>query len=39
MTSEDKPECYKKPIQYDTDTCEGCEFSNDCYVLFLKYLN
>ena len=39
MTQEEKPECYKKPIHYDADACEACEFSDDCCLLFLKYLN
>ena len=39
MTQEEKPECYKKPIQYDADACDRCKFSNDCCALLSKYLN
>lgn len=39
MTQEKIPECYKKPIQYDADACDGCKFDEVCYNLWLKYMN
>lgn len=34
-----KPDCYKKPLQYSEDACAKCEFVNECYSLWLKFMN
>ena len=35
----EKPDCYKKPIQYSEDGCSNCEHGMECYDLWLKYMN
>ena len=34
----EKPECYKKPLQWDANACGKCEYDMQCYNLWLKYM-
>lgn len=39
MIQETKPECYKKPLQWDADASGECPHEIECYDLWLKYMS